>query len=91
VVVSNVELIRASFSSEVGKIYSCIVVEIRKHEFPFSLLSTPHPRLGLVNFYGFPINAFYFISYLLWLVVKTRLEAITRLSENLIRVSIKCS
>jgi hypothetical protein len=32
VVVGSVELIGASFGREVGKICSCVVVEVRKHE-----------------------------------------------------------
>jgi hypothetical protein len=32
VVVGSVELIEASFGGEVGKICSCVVVEVRKHE-----------------------------------------------------------
>ena len=34
VVVGSVELIGASFGGEVGKICSCVVVEVRKHESP---------------------------------------------------------
>jgi hypothetical protein len=34
VVVGSVELIEVSFGSKVGKICSCVIIEVRKHESP---------------------------------------------------------
>jgi hypothetical protein len=34
VVVGSIELIGASFSGKIDKIYSCVIVEVRKHESP---------------------------------------------------------